>query len=67
MSKVFKLIELVGVSENSYEEAIQSALNKADETISDLMWFEVEEMRGGIKEDGKIEYQIKLKVAFMLR
>jgi len=67
MERTYKKIELVGISENSYEEAIQNAVTKASQTLKNLSWFEVIEHRGGIV-DGKInEYQVVIKVAFKLQ
>jgi flavin-binding protein dodecin len=63
--RTFKLIELVGTSEKSYEEAIRIAVAKAGKTIEDLAWFEVTEFRGAILKEG-LEYQVKVKVAFKL-
>lgn len=63
MTKTYKLIELVGISKAGYEEAIKNAVEEAKRTLKGLSWFEVVELRGGIK-DGEIEYQAKLKVAF---
>ncbi len=61
--RTFKLIELVGTSEKSYEEAIRNAVAKAGSSLSDLSWFEVTELRGGILKEG-LEYQAKVKIAF---
>lgn len=64
--KTFKIIELVGTSKNSYEAAIQNAITHASKSLSALSWYEVVQMRGGIK-DGKLdEYQVILKVGFKL-
>ena len=64
--KTYKLIELVGVSENSIEEAIQNAISRANQTLKNLDWFEVVEARGLIS-DGKVnQFQVKLKVGFRL-
>jgi hypothetical protein len=63
MEKTYKLIELVGISKTGYEDAIKNAIEEAKRTLKGLSWFEVVELRGGIK-DGEIEYQAKLKVAF---
>ena len=66
MSNVYKLIELVGVSDKSYEDAIQNAINKASESLKGISWFQVVEQRGAVK-DGKVsEYQVILKVGFKL-
>jgi dodecin len=63
---VYKVIDLVGTSTSSIEEAIQNAVSRANETIRDLRWFEVVQTRGHI-EDGKIgHYQVVLRVAFAL-
>jgi flavin-binding protein dodecin len=61
--RTYKLIELVGTSMKSYEDATNEAIEKAKESLDDLSWFEVVELRGGIQEGG-IEYQVKLRVAF---
>ena len=66
MSKTYKIIEIVGTSGVSYEEAINSAIAEASKSLKGLSWFEVVQMRGGIK-DGKVEdYQVILKVGFRL-
>jgi flavin-binding protein dodecin len=64
--KTYKLIELVGVSERSTEDAIQNALAQASQTLKGLAWFEVKEMRGLI-EDGKVnQFQVTLKIGFRI-
>lgn len=64
--KTYKLIELVGVSDSSIEEAIQNAISRANQTLKNLDWFEVVEARGMI-QDGRVNrFQVKLKVGFRL-
>jgi dodecin len=64
--KTYKLIELVGVSATSMEDAIQTAITRANQTLKNLDWFEVVETRGLI-QDGKVsQFQVKLKVGFRL-
>ncbi len=66
MSSVYKLIELVGTSTESYEKAIENAVAKAAETLKEISWFEVVQHRGSVK-DGKVEeFQVILKVGFKL-
>lgn len=61
---VYKKVELVGSSKNSIEEAIQTALDKASESINNMDWFEVTETRGHIV-DGKVgHFQVVMKVGF---
>jgi len=64
--KTFKIIELCGVSDNSYADATTNAITKASETLRNLDWFEVVNQRGVIR-DGKVaEFQVVLKVGFRL-
>ena len=61
---VYKIIELVGTSSESWEKATTAAISKASETLRELRIAEVESMDVTIK-DGKIEsYRTKLKVSF---
>ena len=63
---VYKLMDLVGSSETSIEDAIQTALARASRTMRNLRWFEVAQIRGQIV-DGKVgHYQVVLKVGFTL-
>ncbi len=64
--KTYKLIELVGVSSSSIEDAVQNAIARANQTLKNLDWFEITETRGLIQE-GKInQFPVKLKVGFRL-
>ena len=64
--KMFKIIELCGVSDNSYAEATKNAVAKASETLRNLDWFEVVNQRGVIKNGKIAEFQVVLKVGFRL-
>lgn len=66
MSKTYKIIELVGTSTKSYEEAIKNAIREASKSLKGLSWFEVAQMRGGITDGEVSEYQVILKVGFRL-
>jgi flavin-binding protein dodecin len=64
---VYKIIEIVGSSETSIEDAIDTAIARASTTLDELRWFEVTETRGHI-ENGKVaHYQVTLRVGFTLR
>ena len=64
--KTYKLIEIVGVSSTSIEDAVQTAIGRASQSLKNLDWFEIVEARGAI-QDGKVsEFQVKLKVGFRL-
>jgi flavin-binding protein dodecin len=63
---MYKVIELVGSSEHGIEDAINSAISRAHQTVRHLRWFEVTEMRGQIV-DGKAKYfQVGLKLGFTM-
>jgi flavin-binding protein dodecin len=63
---IYKVVEIVGSSEASIEDAISCAISRAHETLRHLRWFEVLETRGHI-ENGKVKhYQVALKVGFTM-
>ena len=66
MSHVYKKIELVGSSRDGVDDAIRRAILKASETMRNLDWFEVKEIRGWI-DDGEPQHtQVTLQVGFRL-
>jgi flavin-binding protein dodecin len=63
---VYKMLELTGTSSKSIEDAVQTAISRANETVRNLRWFEITETRGAI-ENGKIaQWQVMLKAGFRL-
>ena len=63
---VYKIVELVGSSPTSIEDAVQGAIARAGETLDNVRWFEVMETRGHV-ENGKVAYyQVTLRVGFTL-
>lgn len=63
---VYKKVELTGSSKVSSDEAIESAIVKAAQSIKNMDWFEVVESRGHI-QDGKVaHWQVTIKVGFRL-
>lgn len=66
--RIYKKVEIIGVSSQSIEGAIETALVKARNSLDKLSWFEVQDIRGHIGDDGKVaEYQVVVKVAFQLK
>jgi flavin-binding protein dodecin len=64
--RVYRVIEIVGSSQCSIEDAIAAGVDRANATIRNLRWFEVVRTTGQI-EDGKIKhYQVTLKVGFTM-
>jgi flavin-binding protein dodecin len=64
--KTYKLIELVGVSETSTEDAIRSAIAQASKSLKGLAWYQVTETRGLIHDNDVTEFQVTLKVGFRI-
>lgn len=63
---VYKIVELVGSSETSIDDAILTAVARASSSLRNLRWFEVQQIRGHI-EDGEVShYQVVLKVGFTI-
>jgi flavin-binding protein dodecin len=63
---VYKLLELTGSSTTGIEDAVNTALARAHETLRNMQWFEVVETRGHIR-DGTVAYwQVTIKVGFTL-
>ncbi len=62
---VFKGVEIVGTSDKSFSHAIEVAVTRARQTLRNLSWFVVEEQRGGLQQ-GRLEYQVTLRVFFKL-
>lgn len=63
---VLKVIELVGTSPNSWEEATENAVNKAAETLRGIVGADVVG-QNVVVEEGKItEYRVDVKVAFLV-
>jgi flavin-binding protein dodecin len=63
---VYKVVELVGSSETSIEDAIQTAIRRASQTLRNLRWFEVLQTRGHVENGEVRHYQVLLKAGFTL-
>lgn len=66
MSHVYKKIDLVGSSREGVDDAIRRAILKASETMRNLDWFEVKEIRGWIHDGEPQHTQVTLQVGFRL-
>jgi flavin-binding protein dodecin len=63
---IYRVIELVGTSEESIEDAITSAVARAHKTLRHLRWFEVVRTSGHIVDGTVQHYQVTLKVGFTM-
>lgn len=62
--RIYKKIEVVGTSEASLEDAIQSAIETSAKTVRNMRWFEVVETRGRIEDQTVAEWQVTVKIGF---
>jgi len=63
--KTYKIIEVVGVSDKSIHQAVRNALSKASQTLRNIDWFEVSQIRGTV-HNGEPEFQVEVRIGFRL-
>ncbi|MFJ9929383.1 MULTISPECIES: dodecin [Streptomyces] len=62
----YRVTEIVGTSHEGVDQAIRNGIDRAGQTLRNLDWFEVTQVRGQL-ENGRIEhYQVGLKVGFRI-
>ncbi|MER7687302.1 dodecin [Streptomyces sp. NPDC097610] len=62
----YRVTEIVGTSHEGVDQAIRNGISRASQTLRNLDWFEITQVRGQIV-DGEVEYyQVGLKVGFRL-
>ncbi|HYB91509.1 MAG TPA: dodecin [Candidatus Binataceae bacterium] len=64
--KTYKLIDVVGVSDESIQQAVRNALKKARQTLRNIDWFEVSNIRGAVMRNGEPEFQVEVRIGFRL-
>lgn len=65
-NKIYKLVEIVGTSSESFARAADAGVERASQTLRNIDWFEVVEMRGRVDGGKVVQYQVKMKVGFRL-
>src|SRR3569832_1979437 len=63
---VYRVIEIVGTSQDSIDAAIRSAVTRAEQTLRNLRWFEVVRTSGHIANGVVEHFQVTLKVGFTM-
>jgi flavin-binding protein dodecin len=63
---VIKIIELVGVSKESYEDAVKTAVERASKTVKNITGVDVLGMSAKVANGTVSEYRANLKVAFVV-
>jgi dodecin len=64
--KTYKIVDVVGVSDESIHQAVRNALTKAGRTLRNIDWFEVQEIRGSVNAKCEPEFQVTLRIGFRL-
>lgn len=63
---VYKTVELTGSSPQGVQAAVEAAVSRAGDTIRNIRWFEVTQVRGHV-ENGKVaHWQVSMKLGFTL-
>ena len=63
---VYKIVEIVGSSADSIEDAIGTAISRASSTLREIRWFEVVSTRGHVEGGRVAHYQVTLRLGFTL-
>lgn len=64
MSRVAKVVEIIGTSESSWQEAAENALDEAKKTINNITGVEVYQMTANVDNGNVTRYRTTLKIAF---
>ncbi|MEN6374885.1 MAG: dodecin [Smithella sp.] len=64
--RIYKKIEIVGTSTKGVDDAIRNAIETANKTVSNIGWFEVIETTGRVIEGKITQFQVTMKVGFLL-
>ncbi|MEV6957638.1 dodecin [Streptomyces sp. NPDC051207] len=62
----YRVTEIVGTSPDGIDQAISNGISRASQTLRNLDWFEVTQVRGQIENGGIAHWQVGLKVGFRL-
>jgi flavin-binding protein dodecin len=63
---VYRVTEIVGSSPDSLQQAIRNGVERAGETLRNVEWFEVTEIRGQVADGAVAHFQVGMKVGFRL-
>jgi flavin-binding protein dodecin len=64
MAGIYKMIEVVGTSPESFASAVKAGIEEAGRSVQHMNWFQVVEMRGAIKDGKATEFQVTMKIGF---
>ena len=61
---VWKIIEVVGESNESFAKAVKNAVEEAGKTVKQMQWFEATQFRGTITEGKVSQFQALVRIGF---
>ena len=64
MSNIYKVIEIIGGSEKSWEDAAKKAVETAAKNLKEIRIAEVKELDMRVEKNKVVEYRVKLRVSF---
>jgi flavin-binding protein dodecin len=62
----YSISEIVGTSTEGVDDAVRNGIAKASQTLRNLDWFEVKEIRGHLEEGKIADWQVTMKIGFRL-
>ena len=63
---IYRLAEIVGTSPDGVDAAIRNAIARADQTLRNIDWFEMTEVRGHLANGEIADWQVTVKIGFRL-
>ena len=63
---IYRIAEIVGTSPNGVDEAIRNAVSRANQTLRNIDWFEMTEVRGHLADGQVADWQVTVKIGFRL-
>jgi flavin-binding protein dodecin len=63
---VYRVTEIVGSSNDGFDQAIRNALERAQQTLRNVDWFEVTDIRGSLAAGQNPTIQVTMKIGFRL-
>jgi flavin-binding protein dodecin len=64
MGSVYKIVEIIGTSEKSWEDAARVAVETASKSIEELRIAEVNKLDIKVEKDGRLTFRTKLDISF---
>lgn len=64
MTHTYRVTEIIGSSSESTDQAIRNAVDRANQTLRNLAWFEVGETRGHVENGEIAHFQVAVKIGF---